>query len=162
MRCYMYKWNKLINWASIWSKWMNCENRQKTYHSAKFMKSKWFVNFVNNLFHMQRQVQNNQQISLFISLLWNWSNYMENMYYCSDLYTEVWKNYINFHLLQLTQAEPPPQHKPLKINGTIQIILDLSLEITWAMSWENLFMSYANNKGADAQADLHLCCSLPR
>ena len=25
----------------------------------------------------------------------------------------------------------------------------------WAMSWENLFLSYANNKGADQPA--HLC-----
>ena len=37
----------------------------------------------------------------------------------------------------------------------------------WAMSWENLIMPYANNKGADqpahpVQSDQHLCCSLPR
>ena len=43
----------------------------------------------------------------------------------------------------------------------------------WATSWENLFMPYANNKGADqtaqnsdctdsVQSDQHLCCSLPR
>ena len=32
----------------------------------------------------------------------------------------------------------------------------------WAMPWENVFMPYANNKGADlsAQSDQHLCCSL--
>ena len=35
----------------------------------------------------------------------------------------------------------------------------------WAMSWENLFMPYGNIKGADcadAQADQHICCLLPR
>ena len=34
----------------------------------------------------------------------------------------------------------------------------------WATSWENLFMPYANNKGADqpAQSNQRLCCSLPR
>ena len=31
----------------------------------------------------------------------------------------------------------------------------------WAMSWQNLLLLYANNKGAD-QPDQHLCCSLPR
>ena len=34
----------------------------------------------------------------------------------------------------------------------------------WATSWENLFMPYANNKGADqpAQSDQRLHCSRPR
>ena len=29
----------------------------------------------------------------------------------------------------------------------------------WALSCENLFLPYANNKGAD-RSDQHLCCSL--
>ena len=37
----------------------------------------------------------------------------------------------------------------------------------WVTSWENLFLPYANNNGADqpftfAQSDQHLCCLLPR
>ena len=35
----------------------------------------------------------------------------------------------------------------------------------WAMSWKNLFMPYANHKGADqrfAQSDQRLTCLLPR
>ena len=35
------------------------------------------------------------------------------------------------------------------------------LKIIWALSWKNLFLPYANNKGAD-QPDQHLCCSLLR
>ena len=38
----------------------------------------------------------------------------------------------------------------------------LRITIIWATSWENLFMPYANNKGASAQSDQSLCCSLPR
>ena len=44
------------------------------------------------------------------------------------------------------------------------------VSMIWATSWENLFMAYANNKGANqpvqtcasAQSDWHICCSLPR
>ena len=32
--------------------------------------------------------------------------------------------------------------------------------INWAMSWENLFMTYANNKGADQSAHLPVCTLL--
>ena len=35
---------------------------------------------------------------------------------------------------------------------------NLWLNLIWAVWWENLFVPYANNKGAD----LRLCCSLPR
>ena len=34
--------------------------------------------------------------------------------------------------------------------------------IKWAMSWENLFLPYANNKWRRSASDQHLCCSLPR
>ena len=39
------------------------------------------------------------------------------------------------------------------------------IQVIWAASWENLFISYSNNKDADqpsAQFDQHLCCLLPR
>ena len=40
-------------------------------------------------------------------------------------------------------------------------IEQLKPSIPWALSWENLFMPYANNKGADQPAHPRLCCSLP-
>ena len=42
-------------------------------------------------------------------------------------------------------------------------ICSIWMETKWA-TWENLFMPYANNKGADqdAQTDQCLSCSLPR
>ena len=46
----------------------------------------------------------------------------------------------------------------------ITVLLGNLGTINWASSCQNLFMPYANNKGADqpAQSDQHLSCSLPR
>ena len=51
----------------------------------------------------------------------------------------------------------------LNKDNNIWAFMDLEVVFIWAMSWENLFCAYANNKGADqpAQSDQHLCCLLP-
>ena len=45
------------------------------------------------------------------------------------------------------------------IDVFLEILIDGTLYargyLIWAMSWENLFMPYANNKGADQPAHLH-------